>query len=124
MNGFPCDWSPENPADLDIVNGNIAWRHSTHNGYPANQGCVNWVRSRPAKNNDRNWVMEKMSHNKVKVKVSNTTYVVTLRKNREEEQVETPKTSRSPIRDIFKRFSLRYRKKKPEKESVRIRPCE
>ena len=118
MNGFPCDWSPDRP-DLDLVNGH-AWQHS--NGHSTNQGQVNWVRSRPPKNNERNWVMEKVSHNKVKVKVSNTTYVVTLRKNREEE-VETPKTSRSPIRDIFKRFSLRYRKKKPDKESVRIRPC-
>ena len=116
MNAFPCDWSPDR-ADLDLANGNtVYWP----NGTSANQGPINWVRSRTA-NQNVNYVTEKMTHNKVKVKVSNKTYVVTLRNK--EQNGENNKTERSPIRDIFRRFSLRYRRKKTEKDCGRPRPC-
>lgn len=83
----------------------------------ANRKPANWV-EQPTNQKQRNWVKEKLTNNKVKVKVANTTYTVTLR-NKE-------KTEKSPIRDIFRRFSMRYRKSRSDRDLVpsrRPRKC-
>ena len=61
---------------------------------------------------------------KVKVKVANEEHVVTLRRCNKikENHVEVVQQKTSPIQDILKRLSWRYRKKKSDTDLLRKRP--
>ena len=116
--------SPHRHNRLSFHGGNTGdpvmceyWSKPPISGRQQNWGST----AKPANRNHRNCVKENLPNNKVKVKVANETYTVTLR-DKQNNNNNNHEEKKSPIRDIFKRFSFHYRKKKVEKDLFRRRP--